>query len=248
MTALLEKHGFESPYVLAPGSTSYLESDDDEILDLGLVEHQAAPAKGLPVRVIYGTSQNTVSATANTVVTPRASYSNLGKWQATSHLHVALYDFPSRADYAFTALDLLRSDDELFKEAVEKLRASQEILHREAICERLLRLLDLYQEDYDGRALSADSLASFIAFLRDRPTVRRPSIAATPAGNLYAIWKEGTGQKLVLHFLPGARCRYAASVRNAMHEARFDEHSGSTTADSVSRSIDALGIASWIDE
>lgn len=253
MTALLERKRFALPPVLATGSTSYFDTlafeadTDEEVAErVEIIEHFRPNSAA--VRATYRAVRKVAPVPSATAAISGTAFVEPVKLQALVGRGATVYDASPTPALAFAALDLLRSDDELFKEAVQKLSTMQGVVHRDSICERLLRLLELYREDYDGRALSAESLASFITFLQHKPTIRRPSIAATPTGNLYVVWKDATGQKLVLHFLSGGRCRYSAFVRNANHETRIDEHSGSTTADSVARRIDTLGLNSWIDE
>lgn len=151
---------------------------------------------------------------------------------------------------AFAVLDELRSDDDLFREGVAALRGDDSIVCRDAICDRLVSLLELYREDYDGRALSADSLASFVAFLSAKPRVRLPSLTASPSGHIYATWKDRNqgGEKVGVFFLPGGRARYTAFVRNGLHGQRLDEHSGATTADVVGATLVALDLGRWLEE
>lgn len=175
--------------------------------------------------------------------------------QAAAEIAVVQVESAADADIgvaanAFAGLDELRADDSLFKEGVASLYAEAPVVRREEICSRLMRLLDLYKEDYDGRALSSESLASFRGFLKTKPSVRLPTITASGAGYIYASWKEPerTGRRVGIHFLPGGRARYTVFVRNIAHEERLDEHSGAVTADSLAATLDALGVGAWLNE
>jgi hypothetical protein len=252
MTTLLERQRFIMPPAVSTGSTSYLDTldidADDAVEGTVLVAQQPSVLNRTTVRVTYRANRVAASVPSATGAISGTSFLEVAKLQRIVSPRPNAYDAPPTPALAFAALDLLRSDDELFKESVERLRSMDQVLQRDAICERLLRLLDLYQEDYEGHALSAESVKGLTTFLRDKPTARRPSIAATPTGNLYVSWKEATGQKLILHFLTGGRCRYSALVRNRTHVARLDEISGGTTADSIAEWIETIGIDSWIAE
>jgi hypothetical protein len=155
-------------------------------------------------------------------------------------------EFPARSEPsgAFGELDALRMDDRLALQAIRSSEATQ-IPYREKLAARLLEVLKAFKEDYDGRSLSASAIDSLVGFLDTNRGLRRPSLTATPSGDLYAEW---TGPEVLLlgaRFLPSNEVQYVIFAPNPLHEGRTDRISGLTTADTLMNKIRHLG---WLAE
>lgn len=149
---------------------------------------------------------------------------------------------------AFDELDRRRTDTTGIEFYVHALREQKSIRHADRIADRTANLLELYKEDYDGRALSSSSLATFIDFLNFHPNSKFPTITATPAGELYVQWKHDESQRLGIQFLAGSEVKWILFKRNSTHEERIDHFSGQTMVDSFRETANALGIHEWIVE
>jgi hypothetical protein len=149
---------------------------------------------------------------------------------------------------AFDELDRRRTDTTDIELYIRALREQKAIRYADRIADRTANLLELYKDDYDGKALSSSSLATFIDFLSFHPNSKFPTITATPAGELYVQWKHDESQRLGIQFLVGSEVKWILFKRNSTHEERIDHFSGQTMVDTFRETANALGIHEWIVE
>lgn len=149
---------------------------------------------------------------------------------------------------AFSELDRRRADTTEIETCLCELRAQNNIKNAHRIADRIVELLELYKEDYEGRSLSASSLVTFINFLMINPTTKFPSITATPAGELYVQWKYSESQRLGVHFLAGSEAKWVLFKRNPVYEEQIDNFTDRTGISSFNQIAIALGIHEWIAE
>ncbi|MDI2593105.1 hypothetical protein POF45_16960 [Pseudomonas sp. 681] len=149
---------------------------------------------------------------------------------------------------AFDELDRRRADTTEIDNYICKLRALHVVKNAGRIADRIVNLLDLYKEDYDGKSLSSPSLATFTEFLILHSASKFPSITATPAGELYVQWKHSESQRLGIQFLAGSEIKWVLFKSNSVYEGRIDQFSGRTVVDSFKETATALGIHEWIVE
>jgi len=151
------------------------------------------------------------------------------------------------ASAAFRELDALRTDDRLALQAISRLKTTQ-IPYRDELVTRLEELLGAYQGDYGDRSLSATAIDAFVAFLNSNRYLRKPSITATPTGDLYAEWTGSDNTLLGIRFFPTGEVQYVLFTPNPLHDSRTDRSSGSTTADALMGKISHLGASGWLTE
>lgn len=149
---------------------------------------------------------------------------------------------------AFIELDRRRADTREAESLLEFLRAETAIKNADRIVDRIGNLIELYKEDYDGRALSASSILTFLDFLNVHRNSKFPAITATPNGELYVQWKRDNDQRLGVQFLVGSEIKWVLLKRNPEHDERIDYLAGQTMADSFGETATALGIRDWIEE
>ena len=115
---------------------------------------------------------------------------------------------------------------------VQKLHATA-LPYKGRLAERIGQLSSAFADDYDGRLLSAQSLAGLIDFLQSSPTSGYPDLTATPAGDAYAEWHGPQGRLLTIEFLDSGDARYLLFRPNPKHPQRVDRLTGTTTTDAL---------------
>lgn len=148
----------------------------------------------------------------------------------------------------FDKLDALRSDARGVQDLIQAISCHGEYPLGQKLALRLGALLEAYQEDYEGRALSADSVRGFMMVLSGISGWKLPSITATPAGELYVQWRHGKTHLLSLQFLPTSEVRYVIFQPNLKHPERMDTTSGLTTVDAVIEFVSSLRVEYWVKE
>ncbi|HCD6632435.1 hypothetical protein [Pseudomonas aeruginosa] len=154
----------------------------------------------------------------------------------------------TQSSVAFIELDRRRADTTEAESLLESLRTQTAIRNANNIADRIGNLIELYKEDYDGRALSASSILTFLDFLNTHRNSKFPAITATPNGELYAQWKRDNDQRLGVQFLVGSEIKWVLLKRNPEHDEHIDYFAGQTVADSFGETATALGIREWIEE
>ncbi len=139
------------------------------------------------------------------------------------------------------------SDDRLALRAIRRLQTTQ-IRYRDKLADRLEGLLRAYQDDYDGRSLSAGAIDALVAFLDANPRLKRPRVSATPSVDLYAEWA-GPGDTLLgVQFSDTVEVQYAIFAPNTLHQDRMDRASGTTTSDTLMEKLAYLPDQRWLSE
>ena len=110
------------------------------------------------------------------------------------------------------------------------------------LAERITQLSAAFADDYDGRVLSALSLAGLIDFLESSPSSGYPDLTATPAGDAYAEWHGRQGRLLTIEFLDSGDARYLLFRPNSKHSQRVDRLTGTTTTDALSETVTPLAL------
>ncbi|POA49380.1 hypothetical protein C1893_07090 [Pseudomonas sp. MPR-ANC1] len=149
---------------------------------------------------------------------------------------------------AFDELDRRRSDTRELENSLSELRAQNGIHNAGRIADRIIKLLELYKEDYNDKSLSFSSLNTFIRFLVINPRSKFPSITATPAGELYVQWKYTENQRLGIHFLSGNEVKWILFKKDPLSDERIEHFSDKAGVDSFYEVSIALGIREWIVE
>ncbi|NNB44557.1 hypothetical protein [Pseudomonas chlororaphis] len=149
---------------------------------------------------------------------------------------------------AFDEIDRRRTDATEVESWLSALRENTYIQNATRIADRIANLLELYQEDYDGRTLSSSSLNTFLEFLKIYPESKFPSITATPSGELYVQWRHGEAERLGVQFMAGGEVKWALFKRNQFQDEQLDQFSGKAFIRSFRDSALALGIQEWIVE
>jgi hypothetical protein len=65
---------------------------------------------------------------------------------------------------------------------------------------RIEDLAAAFADDYEGRQISARSLAGLIDYLEASPLVGYPDLTLTPTGDCYAEWRDPHAGKIVIEF------------------------------------------------
>lgn len=166
-------------------------------------------------------------------------YSHVHFW--TTSRGIAL----SVAQYAFRELDTLRKNDAYVRRKIDSVRGMADVACCEEIAERLTLLQSLYSEENAGRAMSADSIRSFGDFLRSCPNLRKPTLALTHEGYVYAKWSGEQGRLFSAEFLPSGDVSYVV-FQPSNRGIRVNRYYGTTTADSLSADVlIPIGVLSW---
>lgn len=148
----------------------------------------------------------------------------------------------------FGELEARHKNDHAVRQIIGDIRSSDTIRYKDKLANRLDALLNAYKEDYEGRALSADSLRAMISFLSANPTFKYPIVSATPDGDPYVQWKHESNRRLSVHFLPTGDARFVIFKPNPMHPNRTDPFGGSTTTDALLDEIAIHGVLDWATE
>jgi len=148
---------------------------------------------------------------------------------------------------AFHELDALRSDDRLALQAIRRLETT-EVPYKIGLEARLEDLLRAYQEDYEGRSLSASAIDIFVNFLNAYPYLKRPRLSATPFGDLYAEWTAPADILFGVRFMPSGEVQYVILTPNPLHKGRTDRSSGRTTVDALMEKLNHLRDQRWFME
>lgn len=152
---------------------------------------------------------------------------------------------PTILSLGFGEVEVLRSDDSDIKNALRYLRNDAQIRDRIRLANRVDELLEAFREEEGGRVFSVDSLRGLISFLETNPALKLPSVTITPNGEFYASWKQGPDRIFSVQFLNSHSVRYVVFAPSAEHVGRTDRASGSTSADSVMRSIAHFNVLAW---
>jgi len=118
----------------------------------------------------------------------------------------------------------------------------------EMLKSRLLSLRSMLQDEEGPAAdLSPDSLRAFLVFIHQLPGVRRPNMALTSEGEVYARWKGDNGRLFSLHFISGEKVRFTAFRPNPRYPRLVRRISGVDAADTVLQTADAAcSVLEWL--
>jgi hypothetical protein len=156
---------------------------------------------------------------------------------------------PEASSSPFEFLATIRSDDKQFLQEVENIRSDVTLNFAAQLADRLQDLLEAYKEDSGDKALSVYSLYSLIQFIKSDNRLKRPSLSATPDGNLYAQWRNADRSCIFsVHFLSDETAKFFISQPNAKHPSRRNVLSGSTTVDLLLSQVAPLGIMRWASD
>ena len=133
---------------------------------------------------------------------------------------------------------------------IDSLSTTHDMNFVEAIKARLLSLREMLQEEEGPSVeLSLDSLRAFLAFLRQVPTVRQPSITLTPEGEIYARWKSEGARLFASHFISGEKVRFVAFRPNPRRPRLVQRVSGVDAVDTVmSTANNVCSVLDWVLE
>lgn len=133
---------------------------------------------------------------------------------------------------------------------IDSLSATHDMNFMEAIKARLLSLREMLQEEEGPSVeLSLDSLRTFLAFLRQVPGVRQPSITLTPEGEVYARWKDEGARLFATHFISGETVRFVAFRPNPRRPRLVQRISGVDAVDTVmSTANNVCSVLDWVLE
>lgn len=124
---------------------------------------------------------------------------------------------------------------------VRRLQATA-LTYKSRLADRIVHLSAAFAEDYDGRTLSARSLAGLIDFLESSPSTGYPDLTATPTGDAYAEWHGPQGRRLTIEFLDSGDARYLLFRPNPKHPQRVDRLTGMTTTDALPETVAPLAL------
>ncbi len=112
---------------------------------------------------------------------------------------------------------------------------------RDRLSRRIAILREAFAEDYPGQRLSVRSVRALIDFLEllDTPP-GYPEVTATPAGDLYAEWRQGDGRHVSIELLDSGEARWLVLGPNPRHPERVDRLVGMTTSDALRDTIGPL--------
>ena len=128
------------------------------------------------------------------------------------------------------------SESPALKERILRVQTST-FAFKEQLTKRLMFLVDAFADDYEGCQLSMSSMDAFLTFLELSSPPRYPDITLTPAGDVYAEWRNDRGASLSIEFLSDGDVRYIVLRPNPNHPQRIDRLSGLTTSDALLVSI-----------
>lgn len=204
-------HGFQDPFVSQPTVST------EKHLQTGRPRLVPIPGAG--------------SALAHQRAAPQLVSSSIVLFHEGISRVVALD--PAVAQTAFQELDCLRANDKEVRQLIGRIRNEIDADERELIARRLEVLQEGYREENNGRALSADSLRSFVAFLLTASGLKRPSLSATSEGYLYGRWKGDEGRLLSVQFLPASGASFVLFHPNSVRPSKMSRQYGMTTADAL---------------
>jgi hypothetical protein len=101
------------------------------------------------------------------------------------------------------------------------------------------------EEEPDSRGIEVRSLLHFLRFLESYPELRCPSVAVSPARNIYASWKSGRDRVFSIHFLPDGNARFVIFYPNEKHAEDVIRLSGTATSDMIMSVAAPHSILSW---
>ena len=131
---------------------------------------------------------------------------------------------------------------------IDSLSATHDMNFIKATEARLLSLREMLREEEGPSAeFSLDSLRAFLAFLRQIPGVRQPSITLTPEGEVYARWKDEGVRLFAIHFISGETVRFVAFRPNPRRPRLVQRVSGVDAVDTVmSTANNACSVLDWV--
>lgn len=123
---------------------------------------------------------------------------------------------------------------------------TQSIPERETIAKRLFELLqDVKEEDEaENIGISLGSLRSFYSFLQTHNNLKKPTIALTPANDIYAAWKDERGSVFSVHFLSTGFVRFAIITYDPGSSQPISI-SGLVNAGSLLKKVRPWGVLTW---
>lgn len=134
---------------------------------------------------------------------------------------------------------------------ISRISVLPNVMYAERISNRLSYLRRVFLEEH-GSDISADSIRTFTIFLSMHSDVRYPAITLTPAGHIYAQWKERKDSHdslFSLHFLSDWEVRFVVFALNEEHPGKFVRISGTEAVDTVFSNMDkAYSVSSWVVE
>jgi hypothetical protein len=151
------------------------------------------------------------------------------------------------SNQALSATRGSRDTDEPVLRAIRGLAATQ-LACRAKLAARLEELASAYEEDYAGGSLSVGAIGALVEFLRQTPSLKEPSVTATPSGDVYAEWVGPQDLLLGVRFLSSGEVHYVIFSPNPVHEGRADRASGTTTADALMKKLSFLDARGWLTE
>lgn len=115
------------------------------------------------------------------------------------------------------------------------------------IVERLTELDQLIREESAGAGLSEGSIKSFVRFMCDNTSIRRPYISASPDNELYATWKGPSPRRLSVRFLD-RDAKFVLMIPNVRHDLQQTILSGLTTVDTLIDTVAPHGALTWLQQ
>jgi len=133
---------------------------------------------------------------------------------------------------------------------IDSLSATHNMNFMETIKARLFSLQEMLREEEGPSVeLSLDSLRAFLAFLRQVPGVRQPSITLTPEGEIYARWKDEGARLFAIHFISGETVRFVVFRPNPRRPRLVQRVSGVDAVDTVMNTADNVcSVLDWVLE
>ncbi len=147
---------------------------------------------------------------------------------------------------AFRELDDLAADR--VRRAIDDIRSIPCLPYRDVIAGRLKSLQLQYSEENDGRAMSADSIRWFGEFLESLADFRKPTLALTVEGYVYAKWRGDRNRLFSAEFYPTGEVSYVVFQPSAS-ESAVNRFSGTTKADALMADVlTPNGIVAWVSD
>ena len=126
------------------------------------------------------------------------------------------------------------------QEILTRLHGATTLPFREAMSARIASLLEAFQKESGGVAVSVNSFQSLLAFLQAHPNLNYPTITLTPGGDFYASWKENRTQVFSVQFLDNGQVRFVV-----LRTEPTAQLSGLTTPATLMNLVAPLRVLEW---
>lgn len=134
------------------------------------------------------------------------------------------------------------------RHAIGNVRDMPGLAHGPEIAGRLTLLQSYYSEENDGRSMNADSIQWFGDFLKRIPNFRKPTLALTDEGYVYAKWVGEKNRLFSVEFYPTGEVSYVVFQPSTTGRG-VNRFSGSTTADALMPDVlIPNGILAWVSD